>query len=173
MGKVKGIVLRREEKQWNRQWEMVFSMFSWRIFAHKVGVLRKSHGAKSGGSEQHPKFHLLFPQSTSSPARSEQLLAEKLIPGKWKWKEETWHKHKLPMRCNKEKGKCYSRTYQAKYFPQRQGGINAMKFWWNLVCEMENNSSHTPSRKQIANWNKHGEGLHKCSGAWRGLRRLG
>lgn len=38
---------------------------------------------------------------------------------------------------------------------------------------MENNSSHMPSRKHIANWNKHREGLHECSGAWRGLRRLG
>lgn len=57
----------------------------------------------------------VFPQSANFPARCKQLLAEKLLAGKWK--EETWHTHKLPMRCNKKRGKYYSRTYQAKYFP--------------------------------------------------------
>lgn len=78
-------------------------------------MLRKSDDAKLRGSELHPKLHLLFPQSASFPARNEQFLAEMLLAGKWK--RETWHKRKLPMGCNKEKGRCYSRTYQAKCFP--------------------------------------------------------
>lgn len=29
---------------------------------------------------------------------------------------------------------------RAKCFPWRQGSLNAMRFWWNLFCVMENNS---------------------------------